>query len=240
MSNTVSTESLPNQDGSGAGGQRRLLMVVGGAALLVVLGVGAYFLFLSGGEEDLGPVPSGAAAAQESGGKKDTGSNGNDTKGNQNVPAEVDSDFRVGRDPFAPLPAEEVVVAPAPAPDDTSTDTTTSTSGTGGGTGTVPDPAPTVSSDPTPTPSPTPTADPVTSYKVTLASVDVTKDSAVIEVNGKRYVVKVKDMFTNSKTGPFKLTRVGELPSGKDSATVIFGSDAPVELVVKDTVVFKL
>ena len=51
----------------------------------------------------------------------------------------------------------------------------------------------------------------MTSYKVTLQSVDVAKDSAVIEVNGKRYLVKVKDMFTNSKTGPFKLTRVGEL-----------------------------
>jgi hypothetical protein len=80
----------------------------------------------------------------------------------------------------------------------------------------------------------------VTSYKVTLLSVDVAKDSAVIEVNGKRYVVTVKDMFTNSKTGPFKLTRVGELPSGKDTATVVFGSDAPVELVAKDTVLFKL
>ena len=38
-------------------------------------------------------------------------------------------------------------------------------------------------------------------------------------------------MFPNSKTGPFKLTGVGELPSGKDTATVVFGSDAPVELV---------
>ncbi len=80
----------------------------------------------------------------------------------------------------------------------------------------------------------------MTSYKVTLRSVDFAKDTALIEVNGKRYVVKVKDLFTNSKTGPFKLTRVGELPSGKDTATVVFGSDAPVELVAKDTVVFKL
>ena len=69
---------------------------------------------------------------------------------------------------------------------------------------------------------------------------DVAKDSAVIEVDGKRYIVKVKDMFTNSKTGPFKLTGVGERASGKDTATVVFGSDAPVELVAKNTVVFTL
>jgi hypothetical protein len=77
----------------------------------------------------------------------------------------------------------------------------------------------------------------VTTYKVTLKSVDVAKDSATIEVNGKRYVVKVGKLFTNSKTGPFKLIRVGELPSG-DTATVKFGEDAPVELVQKDTEVF--
>ena len=41
MSNTVSTESLPTDEGSTSGGsQRRLLMVVGGAALLLVLGLG--------------------------------------------------------------------------------------------------------------------------------------------------------------------------------------------------------
>jgi hypothetical protein len=73
-----------------------------------------------------------------------------------------------------------------------------------------------------------------------LKSVDVVKDSAIIEVNGKRYDVKVKNLFTNSKTGPFKLTRIGESPSGKDTATVVFGSDAPVEILQKDTTVFKL
>ena len=206
---------------------------MGSRGQLLVLGLGAYFLFLSGGdEEDLGPVPSGASAVpDESKGKKDKGSKGDDT-----VPADVDTNFTVGRDPFLPLAAEQVVVVPEPVADDTTTDTSTG----GGGTGTAPKPAPTVSSDPTPTPSPTPTEDAVTSYKVTLLSVDVRKDSAVIEVDGKRYLLDVKDMFTNSKTGPFKLTAVGELRSGKDTATVVFGSDAPVELVAKETVVFKL
>ncbi len=218
MSNTVSTENPLLEDGSGAGSQRRLLMVVGGAALLLVLGLGAYFLFLSGGaEEDLGPVPSGAAATDESGGKKNKDSKGNDTKGDDNVPAEVDSDFKVGRDPFAPLPAEEVLAPPEPAPDDTSTDTSN-----GGDAGATPEPTP------TPTPTPTATADAVTSYEVTLVSANLAKDSAVLEVDGKRYSVKTKNMFPNSATGPFKLIGVGELASGKDTALVVFGSDVTV------------
>jgi hypothetical protein len=209
--------------------------MVGGAAVVLVLGLAVYFLFLSGGgEEEFEPIPSAAGTATE-----ETDDKGK--KDEEKVPEEVDDDFRVGRDPFAPLAVEEVTVDETVTEDDGSTDTDTGTgadtdAGTGtGGTGNTPDPAPTAS--------PTPTEDPepeVTSYKVTLKSVDVAKSSAVIEVNGKRYQVKVKDLFTNSTTGPFKLTRVGELPSGKDTATVVFGDDAPVEIVQKETEVFKL
>jgi hypothetical protein len=225
MSNTLSTQSPTIDDGSGAGGsRRRLIMVVGGAALLLVLGLGAYFLFLSGGEEeDLGPVPSGAAAAEESDGKKNKNSKGNDSKGNDNVPAEVDTNFAVGRDPFAPLPAEEVIPAPEPKPEPT-TDTS------GDGTGTTP--------EPTPTPTPTPTVDAATTYDVTLRSVNLGKDTAVIEVDGKRYSVKAKDMFPSSDIGPFKLIGVGQLSSGQDTALVVFGSDVTVGLVAGKSVTF--
>jgi hypothetical protein len=97
-----------------------------------------------------------------------------------------------------------------------------------------------VISTPSPTPTQTSSPDPQpTSYKVTLKSVNVGKDSATILVGGKRYVVKVKDFFTNSKTGPFKLTWVGERPDGKDTAKVVFGSDAPVELVQNNSVTFQ-
>ena len=47
----------------------------------------------------------------------------------------------------------------------------------------------------------------------------------MIDVNGKRYTVKAKDMFPSGDTGPFKLIGVGELPSGKDTPCVVFGSD---------------
>lgn len=231
MSDTVATENPVIDDGSpGGGSQRRLLVVVGGAALLVVIGLAAYFLFLSGGEEeDLGPVPSAAGSQPVEEGDKDKKAK-KDT-----VPGKVNVKFTVGRDPFAPL-AVEAVAEPAEAPEDTTSTDTTKSSGTksGGGSST---PAPT--SSPAPTPTPTPTEDAATSYKVTLRSVDLKKETAVIEVDGKRYLLSVKDMFPNSKTGPFKLTAVGENGSGKAIATVVFGSDAPVELIAKDTVVFQ-
>jgi hypothetical protein len=234
MSNTVPTASLPTDEASASGSQRRLLVVVGGAALLLVLGLGAYFLLLSGGEEeDLGPVPSSAPAPTQETGKKDKSEKKDDT-----VPTEVDKNFTVGRDPFLPLAAEQVVEVEAPAEE--RQDPVDDVGGTGGGQpDPAPAPAPTTKPTPAPTPTPTPTEDEVT-YTVTLRSVDVAKESATIEVDGKRYIVKVKDMFTNSKTGPFKLTEVGERGSGKGTATVVFGSDAPVELVAKDTVVFTL
>ena len=83
-------------------------------------GPGVYFLFLSGGEEeDLGPVQrcSGSAAADGTGQGRQ-GRQGH-KGGPTTVPAEVDDDFAVGRDPFAPLPAEEVIVEEPAATDDT-------------------------------------------------------------------------------------------------------------------------
>ncbi|MEO8107919.1 MAG: hypothetical protein ABI720_11445 [Actinomycetes bacterium] len=243
MSDTISPQSPVVDDGSADGaGQKRLLLVVGGAALLLVLGLGAYFLLLSGGDEeaDLAPVPSAVGTQPtDNDVKKDKGSK-KDTK--DKAPTNVEADFTVGRDPFVPL-SVEAPVAPDPVVEEPTADAGSGSGDTnsgGGGTTSTPSTAPVPTSAPKPTPSPTPTVDAVTSYKVTLRSVNFGKDTAVIEVNGKRYSVKVKDMFTNSKTGPFKLTRVGQLPSGKDTATVVFGSDAPVELVIKDTVVFKL
>jgi hypothetical protein len=230
MSDTVATENPVIDDGSPSGGsQRRLLVVVGGAALLIVIGLGAYFLFLSGGEEeDLGPVPSAAGAQPVEEGdvaKKDKKAKKDTVPGNLNVK------FTVGRDPFAPL-AVEAVAEPAEVPEDTSDTTKSTDTKSGGGSST---PAPTAS----PAPAPAPTQDAATSYEVTLLSVDLKKENAVIEVDGKRYLLSVKDMFPNTKTGPFKLTAVGENGAGKATATVVFGSDAPVELIAKDTVVFK-
>jgi hypothetical protein len=231
MSDTISTENAVIDDGSsGDGSQRRLLLVVGGAALLLVLGLGAYFLFLSGGdEEDLGTVPNATGSQPVEDGKKDK-----KAKKDDKVSDKVNVKFTVGRDPFAPL-AVEAVVEPPPEKDttsDTSSTDTTKGSGTKSGTGGN-TPAPTTS------PAPAPTQDAVSSYEVTLRSVDLKKNTAVIEVDGKRYLLKVKDLFPNTKTGPFKLTGVSETGSGKATATVVFGSDAPVELLAKDTVVFK-
>ena len=231
MSNTVSTENLPTEDGSGTGGQRRLLVIVGGAAVALVLALGAYFLFLSGGEEeDLGPVPSGAAAVDDSNGKDKNGKNDKDGKDGKDgkdddVPSEVDEDFTVGRNPFAPLPAEAIKEEPAPPADDTTTDVADD-----GGTGPATEPAP--------EPTPTPTSDVASTYQVMLRSVDIGKESAVIVVDGKRYSLKIKEIFPDNATGPFKLLGVGELSSGKDTALVVFGSDTTVGLVANKPVLF--
>ncbi len=102
---------------------------MGGAALLLVLGLGAYFLFLSGGEEeDLGPVPSAAGAEPtEDPVKKNKGSK------KDKAPKNVNADFTVGRDPFVPLAVEKVSVPDEPAADTTTTDISSSTTKTGGG-----------------------------------------------------------------------------------------------------------
>ena len=243
MSDRVSAEPLPGSESdSSAAGSRRTLMIVGGLAVLLVLAAGVYFFFLSGGGEDeLGAVPN-AAAPLPSASPEAT-----KTK----VPDESDKSFHVGRDPFEPLSVEATQAATSDTTDSSSDSTdTTDTSGSnndgtnGGGTnggGSTVTTAPTTSTtSPSPTASPTQDPNPpVSHYKVTLKSVNVAKDKATIEVNGKRYIVKVKELFTNSNTGPFKLTWVGQRPDGKDTAKVVFGSDAPVELVQKDTVVFQ-
>jgi len=241
MSDTLSQESLPPEANGADDRSRRSLLLIGGLAVLLVLGAAGYFLFLSGGsdDEELGVVSAAPAPVETDGPKGD--------KKDDNVPNPVDDDIEVGHDPFKPLPQEAVKEEPVTVDDSDTTDdgAVVDNGGTGTGTGTgtggtQPTKPPTV--NPSPSPSPTETKDPdvVTSYKVTLKSIDVKKDSAVIEVNGKRYVVKVGKLFTSSTQGPFKLTKVGELPNGKDTAQVRFGADAPVELIQKDKTVFQL
>lgn len=229
MSDTVAHESLEGTEptGGAAGGSRRLLMLVAGGAAVLVLGLAVYFLFLSGGEEEVaGPVVP-APTASEKPAKGDKGD-----KDDTDVPKEVDADFAVGRDPFAPLAVEAVKEEPVDTGD-------ADTGGAAaGGTDPVTDPG-TPAPAPTVAPVPAPTVEPVTTYKVKLISVDLVKDKATIEVDGKRYVLAVKDMFPSTKSGPFQLTSVDERPSGKDTAMVVFGADAPVELVQKDAVVFE-
>ena len=236
MSDTLASEPLEGlDDAPAAGGQRRLLLLVGAAAAVLVLGLAGYFLFLSGGgEEDLGPVPQSAPAPVDTKEKGDKKGGKDDT-----TPAEVDDDFQVGQDPFQPLAVEAVAEPPAEEPVDdggngTETADNNTDTGSTGGDASTPTPVPTV----TVTAEPEPTEEPVT-YKVKLISVDLVKEKATIEVDGKRYILAVKDMFPSTKTGPFQLTGVGEQGSGKDTATVVFGADAPVELVEKDAVTFK-
>ena len=230
MSDTIAQEPLEGLDdtANASGGSRRLLMLVAGGAAVLVLALAVYFLFLSGGDEEVaGPAaPVPAPTAPEKTGKGDKDKAGSD------VPKEVDEDFAVGRDPFQPL-AVEAIVEEEPAVTDTG-DTGTSNTGTDPVTDPgTPAPAPAVA------PQPAPTVEPTTTYQVKLISVDQVKEKATIAVDGKRYVVAVQVTFPNTKTGPFQLTGVGERPSGKDTATVVFGSDAPVELVQRDMVTFE-
>ena len=233
MSDTLAAEPVDAVDDAGAAsGQKRMLMIVGGLAALLVLGLAVYFLFLSGGgdEEDFGALPPAAPAPANT---DDTKKDGKNDADQGTVPEEFSGNL--GRDPFVPLSVEKVVETEAPVEP---TDTTTNT-GTDGGTN--PAPAPTVNPAPTSSPKPTPTDDPdpqTTTYKVTLLSVNVAKGEAKLEVNGKSYVVKEGKLFTNTKSGPFKLLSVSELPNGKDVARVKFGSDAPVELTAKEKTTF--
>jgi hypothetical protein len=225
MSDTVAQEPLEGLDdtANASGSSRRLLMLVAGGAAVLVLALAVYFLFLSGGEEEVaGPAaPAPAPTAPEKVGK------GDNDKGGSDVPKEVDEDFAVGRDPFQPLAVEAIVEDPAVTDDAGSA-----------GTGPVSDPG-TPAPAPAVAPQPAPTVEPTTTYQVKLISVDQVKEKATIAVDGKRYVVAVQVTFPNTKTGPFQLTSVGERPSGKDTATVVFGSDAPVELVQRDKVTFE-
>jgi hypothetical protein len=227
MSDLMTAEPQPGADlpsASNEGGKRRLLLVGGAVAVLLVLGLAVYFLFLSGGTDEeaaFAPIPKGTPAptATHHDGKAD----------GHKEPKDVT--VKVGRDPFAPLSVEAVKVQPSAAATTDSGSTTADSP--------KPTPAPTVSVSPSPVPTQTQPSSQPDSYKVTLKSVNVAKEKATIEVNGKRYLVKVKDMFTSSNSGPFKLTWVGKRADGKDLAKVVFGSDAPVQLVQKDTVFFQ-
>ena len=240
MSNTVSPESLAPSDVDGSTGSRRTLLLLGGLAVLLVLAIAGYFLFLSGSsEEDLGLVPSGAAPQQtkDASGKDDEKKA--DQKADEKSEKQVKQEITVGRDPFAPLSVEAEKIVPV---DDDADGGSSGSTGTSGSSGTKSDTVPPTAPQPTTAPTTAPTTEPIEpeeSYKVTLRSVEVKKGKAVIEVDGKRYLVNVKEMFTDTKTGPFKLVWVGERSNGTATAKVVFGSDAPVLLVEKDSVVFE-
>ena len=44
---------------------------------------------------------------------------------------------------------------------------------------------------------------------------NVARDEASIDVNGKLYPVKTGDVFPSDTTGPFKVLRLGKLDSGR-------------------------
>ena len=195
------------------GGNRRLLVIIAAVAGVLVVGAAAYFLFLSGGgtDEQLGAVPSSQPTGQP------TQSAAQGTNG-QHVPKHVQNNFKVGTDPFKPLPAEALVTTPAD--DGTSTDTSTGTqtgtstdtstgtqSGTGTGTGTG--------------------TGNVTIYVVQLMSVNTNKGTAKFQVNGLDQDVSSGDNFPDSKTGPLQLIGVNA-----DSARIQYGSGMVVILDV--------
>jgi hypothetical protein len=190
-------------------GNRKLLLLLVGVVGVVVLGAAAYFLFLSGGEEEpLPPITKGTPAAEAGAGKsgQDEANTGGNDDGGQVLPGSADDDLKVGTDPFEPLPAEEAAAAEAEtaATDDGATAVTDEGNGGKGG-----DVA-------------------ATTYEVQVASVDSGSGKANVVVDGKSYVVKVGDVFPSATTGPFKAVAVGKSNAGVPYVKVAYGSDLPV------------
>ena len=218
MSETLMPEGPVIGEVTEASSRRSLVVLLVAVVALAVVGAAAYFRFLSGSsEEGLGPVPSAAGQVDnkkddaKADAKKDEAKAEQEAKDNQDL-------ITVGRDPFEPLAVEELKATPEPT-DNTGGDTTQ----TGGGT-------------PVQTPAPTPTQDDVDSYTVTLKSVNTKKGEATIDVDGKSYVVKEKDLFPSTTIGPFKLISVSD--KGKGKATVAFGSASTVVLAIGDPIEF--
>ncbi len=201
------------QSGDGSGGNRRLLVALAALAGVLVIGAAVYFLFLSGdsADDELAAVPRAPVTGTHDA-KPDNGDGG--VVGDK-VPEEFKGN--VGRDPFAPLAFELVTETPTA----TEVPTAEPTDGTGGTP--VTDPQPTATSDP----------GAVSGYVVEVKSVDVAKDKANIDVNGKLYSVKTGEVFPSSTTGPFKVLRLGP-----GTAKVLFGSDLPVILKQGSPVTF--
>lgn len=216
MSDTLQESPVENfaGDSPNGGGSRKLLLILAGVAGLVVLGAAVYFLFLSGGsEEELGTVPT---AQPPSSSAQPNGKNGG--KDDNTLPQAVDKNFKVGTDPFKPLPAEKLKDTSTGTGTGTSTDTGTGTStGTGTGTGTG---------------SGTGTGT-VTSYTVGVTSVDVAKGTAQLQVNGEDMTVKVDQVFPDAKTGPLKLVAVTS-----NAAKIQLGSGMVLTLNVGKSTVF--
>ena len=134
---------------------------------------------------------------------------GGQSNGGDKVPQKVDQDVAVGTDPFEPLAAEAPVVSAAP-----------------------------VATDPA---DPTGTGDPAADagvYQLTVKSVNLEKDTANIDIDGKLYTVKAGNTFPSLTQGPFLLVRVDASQTGQGLARVIFGSDTPVVMKVGNTVTY--
>lgn len=220
MSETLMPEGPVIGEETEASSRRNLVVLLVAVVALAVVGAAAYFLFLSGSsEEDFGPVPSAAGQVDgkkdqaKADAKKDEAKAEQEAKDNQNL-------VTVGRDPFEPLSVEAVKAQPEP---------------TGTGAGNT-DTSQQAGGAPVETPAPTPTQDDVSSYTVTLKSVNTKKGEATIDVDGKSYVVKEKDLFPSASIGPFKLISVSD--KGKGKATVAFGSASTVVLAVGDPIEF--
>jgi hypothetical protein len=212
-------ESLGGEETEGTNGKGRVLALLGILAGVVVIGLAAFFLFFSGGsEEDLGPVPSAGGNPSQ---PADTGKDDGSGEGQGELPPEYDG--VVGRDPFQPLAAEEVVPPPAPKP------SAQPSSGNGGNP--EPNPGPTSSEQPS-EPSGT------TAYRVTFVGVDGAV--AIFDVNGKTTRVKQGKLFPSTDEGPFKLLALSEDPgSGDPVATIVFGSETPENLGQGDSKTYK-
>jgi len=108
MSELMQAPPASDLDGLEASGESgrssRLIALLAVGAGLVVLGLAAFFLFFSGGGDELaGAVPGAQPSASAEPGKQKAGKK-------DKAPPVFDS--AVGRNPFQPLAVEEVVVAP--------------------------------------------------------------------------------------------------------------------------------
>lgn len=241
MSDTMQAPPLGGTDpgSDGPANNRRLLTVLAAVVGLVVLGAAVYFLFLSGGgsDDELGPLPQGAPTQAVP---------SDDDKAPKVDANPLPKKFQgiVGRNPFQPLGAETVIEEVAVTDESTVPSepepVTSETAAPEPTTEPTPTPAPTITvPEPDPTPSETETTE-QTRYNVTVKSVNLGEDKALLEVNGKQYRVGTKENFPDSEKGPFELLRVGRSDSGKAIATVIFGSEQPVKLMEGKQETFRL
>lgn len=151
---TAAPEPAPT--GAGGARQNRMLLALGAGGAAAVLGVGAWFLFLGGSEEE--PILDDLASSSASDGIDVT-----DPVTPEPVPTpaptpEVLNQGAVARDPFVPLIAEPVAATSTTTPTGTATPTAGAT--TTPTTGTTPFPGTTATFEVNPDPQDSATPDP--------------------------------------------------------------------------------